>query len=93
MAQYRVGRYEDAVKSLMGAPGTSAAASQPALPANLAFLAMAQHRLGHKNEAQAALQSLCAAVRDPQCPQMETAHVFLNEAEALLKGQTTGAAK
>jgi hypothetical protein len=93
MAQYRVGRYEDAVKSLMVAPGTSSAASQPDLPANLAFLAMAQHQLGHKNEAQAALQSLCATVRDPRCPEMEAAHAYLSEAEALLKGQTTGVAK
>jgi WD40 repeat protein/serine/threonine protein kinase len=89
MAQYRAGKYEDAVKTLMAAATLNEAAAKAPLPADLAFLAMAQHQMGKKGDAQTALQRLHETMQDPQCAKQEDAQAFLSEAEALVRGQTT----
>jgi WD40 repeat protein len=52
-AQYRVGQFREALATLMQADSL-----HQAVPANLAFRVMTQHRLGQKEQAQAALARL-----------------------------------
>ena len=54
------------------------------LPADLAFLAMTHHQLGHAKEAQAELQRLRERMKDPLSAQDPEAQGFLREAEELL---------
>jgi hypothetical protein len=91
MAQYRVGKYEDAVKTLTGAARLNEAIHGSTRPVDLAFLAMAQHQMGKKKEAQTALQRLREMMQDPQWAQQEEAQASLREAEALVGPETTGA--
>jgi len=55
-------------------------------PAFLAFLAMAQQRLGHKEQAQATIAGLRKIVQQPEWIKDEEAQGFLREAEILLGG-------
>jgi WD domain, G-beta repeat len=84
IAQYRVARYEEAVETLTQSDKLNAAANMGSLPADLAFLAMAQHQLGRKEEAQATLGRLREAMKDPRWAQGEENQGILREAEALL---------
>jgi hypothetical protein len=78
-AQYRAGQYRDALATL-----TKAEQLPQASPANLAFLAMAWHRLGHEDRAHAVLVQLREAARGPMWAQHVEAQGFLKEAEALI---------
>jgi Flp pilus assembly protein TadD len=51
VAQYRVGQYQTALDTLLRADKMN-----QGIPEDVAFLAMAHHRLGHKEQAQAALK-------------------------------------
>jgi hypothetical protein len=53
-------------------------------PADLAFLAMSEHLLGHVKEAQAYLQHLQDQMKDPHWEKDPAAKGFLREAESLL---------
>ena len=79
MALYRVGRYREAL-----APLTSQA--REGVPAALAFLAMAQHRLGEPRQAREALARLREVMKQPGRAEDVEAQAFLREAEALLRG-------
>ena len=57
VAQYRVGLYEDAFKTLTETDRTRTDAND-AQPADVAFIAMSLHRLGRSEEARAALGRL-----------------------------------
>jgi hypothetical protein len=57
------------------------------IPANLAFLAMTQHHLGQKEQAQATLARLREAMQRPERAKDEDASHFLSEAEAVLKAK------
>jgi hypothetical protein len=53
---------------------------------NLAFAAMALHRLGRADEAKATLQQLRALLKDDRFADHEEAKALLAEAEKLLAG-------
>jgi tetratricopeptide (TPR) repeat protein len=57
-------------------------------PQDLAFLGMAQHQLGHREQARTTLARLREALKKPQWAQNAEAQGFLREAEALLDGKT-----
>jgi Flp pilus assembly protein TadD len=93
MAQYRVGKYEDAVKTLMRAAELHERNQGSPCPADLAFLAMAQHEMGKQKEAQTALQRLREIVKVPNSARREDARTYLREADARLNGPATDASK
>jgi WD40 repeat protein len=82
VAQYRAGRYQDALATLRRADRLN-----KGIPEDLAFLAMTQHRLGRKEEAQANLARLREVMKDRRRSQDEEAQAFLREAEALVEGK------
>ena len=80
VAQYRVGQYQQALATL-----TQAGPPNPGVPADLAFLAMAQHQLAQKEQARATLARLRETMKEPRWAKEEEARAFLREAEALLE--------
>jgi WD40 repeat protein/serine/threonine protein kinase len=94
-AYFRVGNYEKALATLL----RSDQINKPQLlgwgsiPADLAFLAMTQHQLGHDKEAQAELQRLRERMKDQRWAKDDEAKGFLREAEALLAKPKTPAGK
>jgi hypothetical protein len=86
VAQYRMGRYQEALATLTKSWQLNAG-KDGAVPADLAFLAMAQHRLGQKERAQAMLGRLRAAMKQPRWANDAEARGFLREAEAVLQGK------
>jgi hypothetical protein len=54
-------------------------------PSGLAFLAMSQHQLGQKEQAQATLARLREVMKQPRWAKNAEAQGFLREAEAVLK--------
>jgi tetratricopeptide (TPR) repeat protein len=83
-AQYRVGQYDKALQTL-----TRAAAMQrapPGLqPADLAFLAMTQHQLGHAEQASRWLRDLRQRVSRPPWSRQKQVQELLRETEEVLK--------
>jgi WD40 repeat protein/tetratricopeptide (TPR) repeat protein len=73
---YRVGRYSDAIDAL-----TASDNLQPGEPANLAFLAMAHHKLGHAADASKWWDLAYKAASDPKYANNENAAAFLKEAK------------
>jgi tetratricopeptide (TPR) repeat protein len=80
VAQYRAGQYEKALATLK----RSNELSGNRQPANLAFLAMTQHRLNRGEAARATLQRLRAVMKDPDIADAGENQDFLHEAEAVL---------
>jgi hypothetical protein len=83
VARYRVGQYREAVATLAHADELNAVRFQDSLPSNLAFLALAQHRLGQTETARATLSRLRAAMKKPQWAKNQQAQDLLREAEVL----------
>jgi tetratricopeptide (TPR) repeat protein len=83
VAQYRAGRYADALATLTKSEKLNAT-KEGSLPADLAFLAMARHQLGNKDEAKATLGRLRETMKQPQGTE---AVGFLREAEGLIEGR------
>jgi WD40 repeat protein len=81
VAYYRVGKYQEALEKL----GRSNILRKDSDPADLAFLAMAQHQLGLKGEARATLARLRVVMKQPRRAKNAEAQGFLREAEAVLK--------
>jgi len=79
IALYRMGRYQDAIDTLLHADKINRG-----FPADLAFLAMAQHRLGQKAHARATLARLRQAIEKSKQKTDEEVQTFLCEAEALI---------
>ncbi len=86
VAQYRVGRYSDALATLTRSQQMSAAQGNSELPADLAFLAMAEERLGHHAQAVAYLGRLREALKKPAHARNSEGRGFLREAEAIIEG-------
>jgi WD40 repeat protein len=86
IAQYRLGKYAEAVDTLTHSDQLSAAGNQGSRPADLAFLAMAHWRLGQKEKAQDYLDRLRQTMKEGQWSDGES-QAFLREAEAL-QGQS-----
>jgi WD40 repeat protein len=91
MAQYRVGKYQEAVETLRRAGPLNAAAPDAPRPAELAFLAMALSRLDKWEEAQATLQRLREVMHKPPWARRNEAQDFLREAEGVVAGRATDA--
>ena len=86
MAQYRTGRYGDALETLTKSEKLNAT-KDGSLPSDLAFLAMAHQHLGHKEQAQAALARLRAELKQPDWEKNAEAQGFLREAAELIEGK------
>jgi hypothetical protein len=82
VAQYRAGRLREALATL----ARSNQLSKGIEPANLAFLAMAQHRLGEIGAARAHLARLREVMAKPGEQDTPEHRAFLREAEALIEG-------
>jgi hypothetical protein len=87
-AQYRVREYQKAVVTL-----TKAAQLPRVSPAAQVFLAMAQHRLGHKDEAKTVLANLRDALKSPLWTNNAEAQACVREAEVLIEGKAPDSMK
>jgi hypothetical protein len=85
VAQYRAGKYTEAVATLLRSDKANTVTFQGPIPADHAFLAMAYHRLGMAAEAQAALQQMRNSLATKRWAQDAEAQALAKEAEALLK--------
>jgi hypothetical protein len=67
MAQYRATKYAEAMETLTEADriNSDVFLGQGSIPSDLAFLAMTQHQLGHKERAVATLARLREAMKEP----------------------------
>jgi WD40 repeat protein len=83
VAQYRVGQYQEAVATLTHADKLNSLTYQGSVPPDLAFLAMAQHRLGQTEKARAALSRLRETMKKTQWAHDQESQDFLHEAEVL----------
>jgi tetratricopeptide (TPR) repeat protein len=86
VAQYRVGRYADALATLTKSEKLNAT-KEGSHPSDLAFLAMTRHQLGKKDEAKATLARLRNVMKQPRWAQDAEAVGFLREAEGLIEGR------
>jgi tetratricopeptide (TPR) repeat protein len=89
--QYRVGSYEDALKTLTKAEQILSDAEEAPDPWNLAFKAMTLHKLGRVEEAKAALEQLRELTEDWQVGEatevVQALQALLAEAEKLIAGE------
>jgi hypothetical protein len=83
VAEYRAGKYAEAVATLTRSDQLNAPRFGGSIPADLAFLALAQHRLGQTEKARATLGRLRVAMKKPQWDKEPEAQGFLREAEAI----------
>jgi WD40 repeat protein/serine/threonine protein kinase len=93
VAQYRNGRYEDALKTLGRSLPLNEKLFHGPIPGDLAFLAMTQLRLVKITEARASFAKLAEAMKTPRWKDHAKFRQFLAEAEELfreLKVPTTG---
>jgi tetratricopeptide (TPR) repeat protein len=81
-AYYRAGHYRETIRTLEKADRLDKDS-----PAALAFLAMAHHRLGEKDKAQATLARLHEVRKGPGFFREGDQHSYLPEAEALIEGK------
>jgi tRNA A-37 threonylcarbamoyl transferase component Bud32 len=88
IAQYRVGQFADALTTLMNSEALHAA-KEGSQPADLAFLAMAQHQVGKKEEAKSTLVQLRNVMKTKRWSHDLEALGFLREAEELIEDKTT----
>jgi Flp pilus assembly protein TadD len=86
VAQYRVGRYAEALASLTKSEKLNAT-EKGSIPADLAFLAMTQHQLGKKDQAKATLDRLREVMKQARWANDSEAVSFLGEAEELIEGK------
>jgi tetratricopeptide (TPR) repeat protein len=84
VAQYRMGLYADALATLTKSEKLNAT-QDGSHPADLAFLAMAQHQLGQNDEAQATLVRLREVMKNLRWFRDPEARRFLGETEDTLK--------
>jgi WD40 repeat protein len=84
MAQYRLGRYQEALATLTRADELNQAAQGEHAPEDQALLAMARYQMGEKDQALACLNRLRETMRKPQSVRGKEVQSLLNEAEALL---------
>jgi WD40 repeat protein/tRNA A-37 threonylcarbamoyl transferase component Bud32 len=85
VAQYRLGDYAKALETFERSEKLNLQAGP--LPADLAFLAMAQSQLGHKAQAQASLAQLRDLMKQQRWSKDAEAQGFLREAEELVEGK------
>jgi tetratricopeptide (TPR) repeat protein len=83
VAQYRVGRYREAVVTLKRSDLLNARTPAGSIPADLAFLALAEYRLGRTEQARDALRRLHAAMARPQWANDAQNQEMLHEADTM----------
>jgi hypothetical protein len=83
-ARYRAGRYREAIDDLYRPPARDATVAEGPLPARLAFLAMAQYRLGQKDKAERTLADLRNVMKSPPWNVESELNTCLPEAAALI---------
>ena len=83
VAQYRSGHYREAVATLTQSDRLNSGGALGSQPADLAFLALAHHRLGEPDQARTALGRLRALMKKPEHASTSEAQLFLSEAEAI----------
>ena len=66
VAQYRAGKYADAVATLTRSDQLNSRGPDGSIPADMAFLALAQYRLGHIEKARGTLGRLHEAMKRPR---------------------------
>jgi WD domain, G-beta repeat len=84
VARYRAGQYREALADLDRSLELNAAQFGGQTPADLAFVAMAQHRLGRAAEARTTLERLREAMKQPRWSADGESKAFLAEALALI---------
>jgi WD40 repeat protein len=89
VAQYRTGKYAEAVATLTRSAKLNQAFSKGFHPVDLAFLALAHARLGHKEEAQQYLKRLRETAKQPPWPAYAEVQGFLREVEAHFASEKT----
>jgi tetratricopeptide (TPR) repeat protein len=92
VAQYRLGEYAKALEVLTQSEKLNAT-KDGSDPIDLAFLAMARHRLGQQEQARETLGRLREAMRQPRWVNDVERQGFLREAEQLLQMKGKGAEK
>jgi tetratricopeptide (TPR) repeat protein len=92
-AQYRVGKYREALATLTRSEAINNKGPLGPQPSDLAFLAMARYRLGEKEQAQKTLERLRETLKRPQWIHDAEARGFLEEAGALVQGQSGSSSK
>jgi len=85
--QYRLGSYEDALKTLEAAQRILSEANEDPDPWNLAFKAMTLHRIGRVEEAKAALEQLRQVCKQEDLIWNMDVQGLLAEAEKLIAGE------
>jgi hypothetical protein len=98
VAQYRMGNYSEALKTLKESDRMNTRADRDdgprlSIPADLAFLAMASFQLGEKEKAVAYLDRLRKAVLREPMGRADESEAFLREAEQLIEGAALPKAK
>ncbi len=90
VVQYRLGLYEEALETLAVSDEWYSRQFEGGLAADIAFIAMAHHRLGHEKETQIAMQRLRGVMRRPDAAGNLENQAFLSEAENLIAGKESG---
>jgi WD40 repeat protein/serine/threonine protein kinase len=85
VAQYRTGSYEEALETLARSTALYAAKGMNEQPADLAFIAMAHFKLGHRGQAGRSLASLRKSMAKVRFIDQAEARGFLHEAESLIE--------
>jgi hypothetical protein len=85
-AQYRVNEFTKALATLTESDKLNSAQFHGSLVADLAFLAMCHHRLGHTTQAAEALGRLREKMKDASEVKIPENQALLGEAEALIAG-------
>jgi hypothetical protein len=89
MAQYRLGNYQEALRTLTRAERLNTETSGDALPAELALLALTHQELGQPDEARAGLARLRERMKNRRFSQDEEAQRLLLEAELRIDGKAS----
>jgi hypothetical protein len=89
IAQYRAGRYQEALATLTRSDQIHSKVGKGSQPADLAFLAMAQHHLGQNAQARSTFARLRQVMKDPAVAGNQESVGFQREAEALLQERKT----
>jgi hypothetical protein len=91
VAQYRVGQYAKTLETLeqsgVKPPLQFGGKQGDPYPEDLAFIAMAHHQLGHKEQARATLARMREVMKQPRWAQDAESQACLREAEELIEGQ------
>jgi WD40 repeat protein len=90
VARYRAGQYREALADLNRSLELNAPRSGGPIPADLAFLAMAQHRIGQQAEARKTLEQLRGIMKNPRWSDDVESKTFLDEAAALIDQPADG---